>query len=244
MSNLENFIQKYDIKKIKELEHNDPQFLALQTCRNKISKKNENLFLFLVLQCAIISYQLSGTWEEWRKETAKNFYENRDYLLNLWKNNENNTIRRSNFLKNSKNNKRINNIKISRIDKFNKILYIEKNFIKYQNKLEKLNSLLANTMKTNKDSKTIVFAIKMFWYTCNIITWKETEYPLSINIPVDSRLKKIYALETNTTLSWKEDIIKISNYFNNISKKYDISPLDLDSILRLDYRKFIKKEKK
>jgi N-glycosylase/DNA lyase len=56
---IEKFIEKYDINKIKKLESNDPQFLALQKSRQDISNKKSDLFLFLVLQCALISYQIS-----------------------------------------------------------------------------------------------------------------------------------------------------------------------------------------
>ena len=56
---LKDFLTKYNIQKAKELEHIDPQFLALQNCRNNINNKNENLFLFLVIQCALVSYQIA-----------------------------------------------------------------------------------------------------------------------------------------------------------------------------------------
>jgi N-glycosylase/DNA lyase len=56
---IEKFIEKYDINKIKKLEQNDPQFLALQKSREKISNKNSALFLFLIIQCSLISYQIS-----------------------------------------------------------------------------------------------------------------------------------------------------------------------------------------
>jgi N-glycosylase/DNA lyase len=59
MINLEDFLKEYDIKKAKELEHLDPQFLALQNCRNNIKNRDENLFLFLVMECSIISYQIA-----------------------------------------------------------------------------------------------------------------------------------------------------------------------------------------
>jgi N-glycosylase/DNA lyase len=67
-------------------------------------------------------------------------------LLDIRNNNESNTERRFDFLKSSKNNKRIYNIKKSRIDKLNNILKTEKDFLKYHNDLEKLNKILAKTM--------------------------------------------------------------------------------------------------
>ena len=59
MIKLQDFLKVYDIKKTKKLEHKDPQFLALQNCRNNIENKNENLFLYLVIQCSIVSYQIA-----------------------------------------------------------------------------------------------------------------------------------------------------------------------------------------
>jgi N-glycosylase/DNA lyase len=67
-------------------------------------------------------------------------------LLDTRNNNESNTERRFDFLKSSKNNKRIYNIKKSRIEKLNKLLQTEKKFLKYENNLENLNEILAKTM--------------------------------------------------------------------------------------------------
>ena len=59
---------------------------------------------------------------------------------------------------------------------------------------------------------------------------------MNINIPVDRRIKKIYKLNTNK----EADESQIREFFANLSQKYKIPPLDLDTILRLDYRKMIK----
>lgn len=237
MIKLEDFLKEYDIKKAKELEHLDPQFLALQNFRNNIKNKDENLFLYLVIQCSIVSYQIAWSWELRRTEFWKKVETDQNILLNMWKANKNNSDWRLNFLKNSKNNKRIYNIKKSRLDKLDNILKTEKDFLKYGNNLEKLNEILAKTMNTTIYSKTIVFAIKMFGYAYTIITWKEIDYPMSINIPVDSRIKKIYQLNTNEKFA---NNLQICEYFSNLSKNFKIPPLNLDTILRLDYRKNIK----
>lgn len=236
MINLEDFLKEYDIKKAKELEHLDPQFLALQNCRNNIENKDENLFLYLVIQCSIVSYQIAWSGELWRTEFWKKVEKDRNILQDMWKKGQNNSDWRLDFLKNSKNNKRIYNIKKSRIEKLNKILQTEKDFSKYHNNLENLNKILAKTMWTKIHSKTIVFAIKMFGYAFTIISWKEIQYPIDINIPVDSRIKKIYKLNTNK----ESEESQIRKFFADLSQKYNISPLDLDTILRLDYRKTIK----
>lgn len=59
MIQLKNFLNKYNIQKAKELQHLDPQFLALQDCRNNVKNKDRNLFSFLVIQCALVSYQIA-----------------------------------------------------------------------------------------------------------------------------------------------------------------------------------------
>ena len=141
MIKLEDFLKAYDIKKAKELEHIDPQFLALKNCRNNIKNKDENLFLYLVIQCAIVSYQIAWSWELRWIEFGEKVQKDWNVLLDTRNNNESNTERRFKFLKTSKNNKRIYNIKKSRIEKLNKLLLTEKDFSKYQNNLEKLNEI-------------------------------------------------------------------------------------------------------
>lgn len=234
---LEKFLLKYNIQKTKELEHKDPQFLALEKSWKNIKDKDNNLFLFLVIQCALVSYQIAWSGELRRAEFWEKIQTDWNTLLNMRNNNQFNTERRFNFLKTSKNNKRIYHIKKSRIEKFNKILNTEKDFFQYHDNLEKLNEILAKSMSTQTSSKTIVFAIKMFGYAYTTISWKDIQYPASVDIPVDSRLKKIY--EINTHKSTK-DGSEIRKYFWNLSTKFGIPPLDLDAILRLDYRKTIK----
>lgn len=104
-----------------------------------------------------------------------------------------------------------------------------------------LQAQIAKIMKSKAQTKTIVFAIKMFGYACLAINNKNIKYPIypqNISIPVDSRIKKIYL---TITPFMKEDLsehtdTQIQLYFNQLSLKHDIAPLHLDSILRLDYR--------
>ncbi|HKL44149.1 MAG TPA: N-glycosylase/DNA lyase, partial [Candidatus Absconditabacterales bacterium] len=110
-------------------------------------------------------------------------------------------------------------------------------------KLCELNSLIAKIIKSKEDEITLTFATKMFGYAHEIVSGKQTIYPMSIQIPLDSRLKKIY--KTNTPFIGKGDRgfenKTIQSYFQNLSQKHNIPPLHLDSILRLDYRNnFIK----
>ncbi len=258
MMDIEKFIQKYDIQKIKKLEQSDPQFFALKKARSQIKNKDKNLFLYLTIQCSLVWYQIAWSgesrwWEFWEKISK-----DQEVLQNFRQNKKCNSTRRYDFLTNSKYNKRIYNIKTNRIKKFNQILDQNLDLKKFWNNLKTLNEIIAKTMKAEIDSKTNTFAIKMFGYAHEIISWKETIYPMDIKIPIDSRLKKIYFSSPfikgerfhSNKLEWNQgDLLKtktkekeIEKYFQNLSKKHKIPPLHLDSILRLDYwNKFFKK---
>ena len=98
--------------------------------------------------------------------------------------------------------------------------------------MTKLQSLIAKFMKANRQSKTIVFAIKMFGYATQIITKQNTIYPMEISIPIDSRIKTIYKKQFPNT---DHNDNQVQQYFDNLAIKYNIPPLHLDSILRLEY---------
>ena len=243
--NLEKFIQQYNIDKIKELESTDPQFLALQKARKSIWNQNPDLFLYLVLQCALVGYQISWSGELWRWEFWNKITQDRDKLNNLRENDKSNNKRRYNFLTTSQYNKRIYNIKTNRLLKFEQILIHTKNFSQYQSNMIELQKQIAKTMKSKPQTKTIVFAIKMFGYACQAISKTDIAYPVypqTISIPIDSRIKKIYFTmtpfvkgEMKGDLSDHTDT-QIQTYFDHLSTKYNIAPLHLDSILWLDYR--------
>jgi len=255
---IENFIQKYDIQKIKKLEQNDPQFLALKQARDNIKNKDENLFLYLTIQCSLVGYQIAWSWELRWWEFGKKITQDRKILQNFQNKKKCNSSRWYAFLTSSKYNKRIYNIKTNRIKKFNQILDQNVNFQQFWNDLKKLNEIIAKIMKTKIDSKTNTFAIKMFGYAYEIISWKQTIYPMDIPIPIDSRLKKIYfnspfvkgelfhsnLWEWNQGDLWNKKIKEkeIEIYFQKLSETHNIPPLHLDSILRLDYwNNFFKK---
>lgn len=247
---MENYISKFSIQDIIEIESKDLQFIALQKARNKIKSKttkdkiiNQNLFLFLIIQNWIISYQIAWSWEKWREEFSEKIIKERDKISDLLINNKNNIERRYNFLTTSKYNKRIYNIKKSRLIKLNKFLdNMDRNdkniFENHYKDMEWLLTTISEIMNRPKDSKTLTFTIKMFWYWSRIVFDNIIYYPHTINIPIDSRLKKIY--ETNLSKKiWnkKSDLILIKKFFSQLSKKHNIAPLHLDSILRIKYRK-------
>jgi len=246
---IKDFVSQYDLKQIIELESQDPQFCALWDAWQQIKdlpQNTENLasnFLFFVIQNALISYQLSGRWENRRAEFSslmvKHFKEIKTLTIvsnfDFW----------CEVLWTCKNNSRLNKIKLDRIQKTLKYFEILNNYQTLKNfysDMVWLNNFLAQMMDQKKDAKTITFAVKMFGYWARIVFGEIISYPFDINIPIDSRLIKIYQQNT-----WKI-IIKnkeIQDFFANLSLKYKIPPLHLDTILRLKYRDtFISKPKK
>lgn len=144
-----------------------------------------------------------------------------EILVKLFSENKSNVDRWYNFLTNSRYNKRIYNIKTQRLRKFEEIkksvnLYENFGEYYYENMLELLN-LICNVMNQKPDSKTVVFAIKMFGYGARIIFDKIIPYDENINIPLDSRLKKIYALNFPDQENVKNSFLK--EYFFKLAKK-------------------------
>jgi len=81
---------------------------------------------------------------------------------------------------------------------------------------------VAKELNTKKESKTVVFAVKMFGYASRIVFKKFIPYPYEIEIPKDSRIEKYTKRFTD------DNVIK---FWNDISKETEIPPLHIDSIL-------------
>lgn len=238
--NIEKFVSQYDLKQIIELEFYDPQFCALSNVWQQIKFLPQDReffvsnFLFLIIQNALISYQLSWKWEKWRDEFSIFLV---DYFWYFSKINiEDNFQFRDYILGKCKNNCRLKKAKLDRIQKtlkyFSQLnnLKLLKNYYKDMNSL---NEFLAQMMDQKKDAKTIVFAVKMFAYWARIVFDNIISYPFEISIPIDARLIKIYQIST-----WKFDVNnkEIKLFFENLSQKYNIPPLHLDTLLWLKYR--------
>ncbi len=228
---LESFISNYNLEDIKQIEETqDKQFLVLQRASKFF--ENKPLFVFLVIQNALLSYQLSSTgenrWKEFAKYSVKNQNSiDKNNLLDWW----------TEFLVTCKWNRRLVNMKLKRLKK-TIILYNEFSSIKkikyYYNNMRQLNLLLANEMKQKDIAKTIVFAVKMYGYVSRIIFGEFISCPMNISIPIDSRITKIYEIETKHKGATNK---QIEEYFIKLSKKYKIPPLHLDSLLWVKYWK-------
>ena len=140
----------------------------------------------------------------------------------------------SDFIKQSKNNKRFIDTKIKRLEKLKP--FLEK-FIwreeEYYDDMEKLRDELAKTMKQKKDAKTIVFAVKMFSYWARNYFDRLVYFPESISIPIDSRLNNLFE-------SYKWNYTDINKFYFDLSNKLKIPELHLDAIVWVNYDELIK----
>ena len=221
MNELLNLLKNYSLEDIIKIENSDRQFLAIKNLFSKL--KNKSLFLSLVLVNALVCYQLSSKWEDYFEEFScffiNNKVKNKQELLPIFKE----------FLKNSKWNKRLLNMKIKRLEKIMIFLdiFIWKEEFYYEN-MEILNIDLAKYMNQKLDAKTIVFAIKIFSYWARLYFDKMVYFPKSINIPIDSRLTAIYEKYCS------DKDCDINEFYKTLSEKLNIPPLHLDSLIWLN----------
>ncbi|MBA2846111.1 DNA-(apurinic or apyrimidinic site) lyase [Methanococcus maripaludis] len=206
----------FDVNFAKYMEEKiDTQYFVLENLKN--SMNNDEMFIKLVILTSIVSYQLCTTGELWWEEFSK-------YWSKHDANNENLGESYVNFLENSKGNRRLLNVKIKRIERI--IPFLENldllDFKTYYSNMEKLLENLSKYLNSKKNSKTVVFAVKMFGYASRIVFNEFFPYPMNIEIPKDSRIEK-YTLKFTD-----ENPIK---FWNEVSKTAKIPPLHIDSII-------------
>lgn len=228
MNELIKILSVYSLKDAIIAEENDRQFLAI---KNLILHINSREYIFpLIIANSLVSYQLSGTWEDYWEEFCSfaleyNFTDKYsfDELLKFF----------NIFLPNSKCNKRILNMKIPRLNKtetlFEKLnwkeRYIYENLVEFQH-------ILAKNMKQDKDSKTILFAIKMFHYSARIVFGEFIKAPFEIWIPLDSRIAKIEQI-------YNTPKINSQVFWQSISQEIGIPSIHLDAILWTKCNEFL-----
>ncbi len=220
MEQLYKILKEYSLNEILKIEKSDRQFIAVNKLYEEKNFKNKIYFQLVILN-ALICYQLSGNGEDYWEEFYK-YTKDKDV----------NTLQQVKevliiFLTNSKNNKRLVNIKIKRIDKFidNYSMLNNKAFEFYYKNMDIFALDLSKVMKQKKDAKTIVFAVKMFSYSArNVFNYNEI-FPTSLGIPIDSRLIKIYKKFN------KNSKVNIKDFYKTISFKLNVPELHLDTIL-------------
>ncbi len=235
MNNLYQKLKKYSLEDTVGFEKSDRQFLALEKLyREKLF--SDDIYLFLIIANALVCYQLSGSgedyWEEFSDEVVNKKINNFEDIEKFF----------VEFLPVSKNNRRLVDVKSKRIKKIVNNVQLSDiqrlDFEAYYKNMQKLVGNLAIVMNQKTDAKTIVFAVKMFSYGArNVFSYLEY-FPNDIIIPLDNRLEKLYYKYNihKVTVSKKE----IQNFYNNLSQRLRIPPLHLDSLLWVNYKKFIK----
>ena len=220
MQKLYEKLKKYNLDDAIKFEEQDEQFLSLVKLWNNIKNKNISIFLFFILINSLICYQLSSTGEEYWQEFSSEL----EIYLNSWKTNFSTFF--GWFLINSKWNKRLINVKTKRLEKIIKFydIFKDREEFYYENMII-LRDDLSLFLKQKKEAKTIVFSVKMFSYWSRICFKKLIYFPKEINIPIDSRLKKIF---DNNKVNKN---INFDLYYKKLAVKLGIPELHLDSIL-------------
>ncbi|ASJ08909.1 N-glycosylase [Thermococcus siculi] len=193
----------------------DLQFDALRNLRENLG--NDELFIKLVVANAIVSYQLSAKGEQWWWEFSRYFSANPPggSIAEAY----------SEFLPNSRTNRRIVAGKIRRLERlepFLESLDVAALREYYFGGMERLRDDLAGTLNSKKSAKTIVFAVKMFGYAGRISFGEFVPYPMTIEIPDDVRINAYTKHFTN------EPPV---SFWARIAEETGIPPLHIDSIL-------------
>jgi DNA-(apurinic or apyrimidinic site) lyase len=183
--------------------------------------KDKETFLALVISNALICYQLSGTWEKYWEEFG-NYFSDKNFSYDKI------LEELARFIRQSKNNKRFVEAKVLRLEKVKPFLLKFKWKSKfYYDNMSVLRDDLSSIMNQKKDAKTIVFAVKMFYYWAKKVFW-DNNFPKDIFIPIDSRLTSLFE-------KYKEDYTDISKFYLDLSEKLDMPLLHLDAILWVNF---------
>ncbi len=185
------------------VEEQDRQFKALQRLYEKI--KNPELFLKITVINALLSYQLQMKGEDYWEKFSEFFSEKPE--VDAF----------PEFLE--KFNRRFLNAKLKRFEKVKKCvesLFKKRTVEEIGKNLKILVEELSACLNQRKDAKTVVFAAKMFMYGYRIVFGKDPEGLEEIEIPLDSRLKKLLP----TVKEWRE-----------LSDRLGIPPIHLDALV-------------
>ncbi|WP_457677538.1 N-glycosylase/DNA lyase [Thermovibrio sp.] len=203
MEKLAKLLSSLTSEDVALVEESDRQFKALK--RLYESLKDKELFFKLVVVNSLLSYQLQMKGEEYWEKFADFFSKGRGIdgfkeFLSLY-------------------NRRFLGAKLKRLEKVKGCT--EELFRKYSlsqlgENLELLVNFLSRCLGQSKSAKTVVFAAKMFTYGYKIAFGKYPKGLEKIDIPLDSRLKKLFP----DLSSWRE-----------LSKRVGIPPLLLDAVI-------------
>lgn len=228
---LQDYVTQFSLEDILQIEQEDEQRQSLQNIRHVVQNKvDKNLFIYWVVQCALISFQIAWSGPKRREEVSQKIQKDYKNLIDFG---YNNSQRWYNCMITSRYNKRLYNNKLKRLQKFEWFLHKEK-LQKYSTNMQVLNKDIAHHMNQSINAKTITFTIKMYGYALRIVEQKIIYYPMHVKIPVDSRLTKIYQKQYPQKKKYTEQ--NIQDFFQKIAEKQNIPPLHLDALIRIKYR--------
>ncbi|MCS7139474.1 MAG: N-glycosylase/DNA lyase [Candidatus Nezhaarchaeota archaeon] len=220
-----------------KIEEFDPQFQAIKLLTGKM---NLGPALTLVVLNSLVSYKLSGRGEDYWSEFAiymsrmgepKSLKEAIKFMVGFLSSSKTNMVKRGE--------------KIARLLKLLANESLEPwNIARHARSPRNMAKIIASNLRTSWTSKTIVFAVKMFYYAYRAYTGKELVMPFNVPIPIDSRVAKISwtsgildVMDINS-LSWG-NIVRVimskprvaQRAWNMVAKASRIPPLHLDSIV-------------
>jgi len=202
MERLVEVLKEFTPSDIKEIEESDRQYRALKELY--LALKDRELFFKLVLLNSLLSYQLQmkgeDYWEKFSSFFKENPLEEFEKFLSLY-------------------NKRFLPSKLKRYKRALKcvnLLFERYSLEELGKELPLLVKSLSECMGQKRDAKTIVFAAKMFTYAYRIVFNTYPKGLWEVEIPLDSRLKKILP----SLKKWRE-----------VSEKVGIPPILLDALI-------------
>jgi DNA-(apurinic or apyrimidinic site) lyase len=170
-------LKEFTLKDAIAVEKIDRQYKALERLYRALEDKE--LFFKLVLVNALLSYQLPTKGENYWENFARYFSEHPELE------------KFEDFLK--KYNNRFLSSKLRRLQKVLRAIkpLTLKDFAQFCKNPERLLNYLSRKLNQDRESKTLVFTVKMFIYACRVVTGKDIIAPHTVFIPLDVRLKKI-----------------------------------------------------
>ncbi len=229
-------IRQVGLEPILLIEEHDPQFKAVLEI---VERTNDECIAFLLIVLnAIVSYRLSSPGEEYWLEFAS--YVSSRKIHNVHEVFEN--IKR--FLTVSKGNRLLREQKIRRLTKLltsSSLGYLLDLCRNNRINLVEVADILANSLNSKRNSKTIVFACKMSYYFLKAIGHNIIP-PFEIDIPVDRRIALISYTSGLVKLTPSTSNVRkiapillhnsslIASTWREISNLSSIPPLNIDSL--------------
>jgi len=228
VSFLGHLLKELGLEYFLELETLDPQYRHLKNLSTRFSVKE--LALISILG-SIVAYRLSKRGEEYWKELV-------DYFSRTSAVRDSTSLVKDfmEFLQLSEANKLLLRQKLNRIERLVRRKFHErllKHFDEYAQDLSKLWDDLAASLNANKEAKTVVFAVKMFYYAVRAASDQLLEIPYEIPIPVDLRvLRTSYKLGLISNYKFSQKHVKIvQSAWHRVAEISGIPPLHIDVLL-------------